>query len=378
VDDWTPAPVRSVDVRHLPLGPDEGFVYSRVDGHTSVRALGLLTGLSEERVRAIVARLVELGAVGAPGAAPTAAPVPHPPRPPVGPVSPPVLTPVPPAARVEPPQEGEATPAPVGQSEGPEEAAGPPSADETEGTEETEEAAAAAEARALSARGLFETQLHALAEAERVAHAAQGTEPLLSALCFDPLPSVVRALLDNPHATLVHARLVARHHRNPVGLEALATRAALARDPQVDRWLLRNPQLPQGLARRLLTGRRMVVLYKLTVDRELPEQTRRTAREVLRSRFATGPAEERAALIFTTEGRALVNLVGLPVDGKTAAMLCHHAYHSTLFIQNLARWAACPPSVIAHLLRQELVRRQPTLKAMLQRHPNAPAEARRG
>jgi hypothetical protein len=70
--------------------------------------------------------------------------------------------------------------------------------------------------------------------------------------------------------------------------------------------------------------------------------------------------------------------VGLPVDGKTAALLCGRTYTSTLLLQNLARWSAAPPQLIAHLLREEAVRRQPVLRAQLQRHPNAPAEARRG
>ena len=75
---------------------------------------------------------------------------------------------------------------------------------------------------------------------------------------------------------------------------------------------------------------------------------------------------------------ALASLVGLPVDGKTAALLCGRTYSSVLLLQNLARWSAAPPQLIAHLLRQEAVRRQPVLRAQLQRHPNAPAEARRG
>jgi hypothetical protein len=48
-----------------------------------------------------------------------------------------------------------------------------------------------------------------------------------------------------------------------------------------------------------------------------------------------------------------------------------------LLVQNISRWAACPPALIAHLLKQELVRRSPPLKLALQRHPNAPAEPRR-
>jgi hypothetical protein len=146
----------------------------------------------------------------------------------------------------------------------------------------------------------------------------------------------------------------------------------------VRRWLVRNPQLPSGLFRRLWSGRRLMELHKVTLDRDIPEGTRRTARELLRQRFSTGPSEEKAELILNTEGRSLAALSGLPVDGKTAALLCGRTFRSPMLIQNIARWSAAPPALIAHLLKQEAVRRQPQLRMLLQRHPNAPADARRG
>ena len=45
-------------------------------------------------------------------------------------------------------------------------------------------------------------------------------------------------------------------------------------------------------------------------------------------------------------------------------------------VQNLARWAGTPPSVLAHLLKQVVVRNQPQVKMLLLRHPNLPAHAR--
>jgi len=82
-------------------------------------------------------------------------------------------------------------------------------------------------------------------------------------------------------------------------------------------------------------------------------------------------------VLVKTEGRCLASLAGLPVDGKTSALLCSRTYTSTLLVQNISRWAACPPALIAHLMKLELVRRSPQLKLALQRHPNAPAEPRR-
>ena len=222
-------------------------------------------------------------------------------------------------------------------------------------------------------RELYETVLRQLAPDERATRAKAAEEPELSAFCFDPLPAVIHALLDNPRFSLPQARLVATHHRTPSGLEALAARAAFAADAGVRRALLRNPQLSTGLLRRLHGGRRLLEQHKLVVSRDVPEQTRRAAREILRARFSTAEAEERVEVIVKTEGRCLASLAGLPVDGKTAALLCSRTYTSTLLVQNISLWAACPPALIAHLMRQELVRRSPPLKVLLKRHPNAPA-----
>src|SRR5882762_9612293 len=136
----------------------------------------------------------------------------------------------------------------------------------------------ASDEAASAPRKLYETVLHQLAAEERAARAKAAEEPELSALCFDPLPAVVHALLDNPRFGLAQARLVAAHHRTAAGLEALGARAALAADAGVRRALLRNPQLPAGLLRRLHGGRRLLEQHKLVVSRDVPEQTRRVAR----------------------------------------------------------------------------------------------------
>ena len=310
VEPWKPVLNPGVDLRGLPLTPEEGFVASRLDGITDLHGLSVVTGLSPERIEAALERLVSLGAVSPPEAL----------------------------------DEGE-----------------PGATDEPAGTH----------------RKLYETALRQLAAEERVARAEAAEEPELSALCFDPLPAVVHALLDNPRFGLPQARLVAAHHRAAAGLEALAARAALAADAGVRRALLRNPQLPASLLRRLHGGRRLLEQHKLVVSRDVPEQTRRAARELLRARFPTAEAEERVEVIVKTEGRCLASLAGLSIDGKTAALLCSRTYTSTLLVQNISRWAACPPALIAHLLKQDLVRRSSPLKLALQRHPNAPAEPRR-
>lgn len=306
---WKPALNAGVELRELPLTPEEGFVASRLDGATDLRGLSQVTGFPAERIEAALEKLVSVGAV---------------------------------------------SPAAVPDVDEPE------AADEPSGTH----------------RQLFETALRQLTAEERAAKAKAAEDPELSALCFDPLPAVIHALLENPRFALPQARLVATHHRTAAGLEALAGRAAFAADAGVRRALLRNPQLPASLLRRLHGGRRLLEQHKLVVSREVPEQTRRAARELLRARFSTAEADERVEVVIKTEGRCLSSLAGLPIDGKTSALLCSRTYTSTLLVQNISRWAAAPPALIAHLLKQELVRRSPSLKLLLQRHPNAPAEPR--
>lgn len=228
-------------------------------------------------------------------------------------------------------------------------------------------------ARSATHRQLFETELHPRSVDERSALARSAQDPELSALCFDPAAEVVRALLENPRTGPLQARLIAAHHRTSAGLEALAGRAAFAADPGVRRALLQNPLLPQALYRRLWSPRRLLEQFLVATSRESPEQVRAAARETLRACFSQRAGEEKAELVLATEGRCLASLVGLTLDGHATAILCRRTYVSTLLIQNLARWSATPPQLIAHLRRQDAVKRNPQLRLLLERHPNAGA-----
>jgi hypothetical protein len=230
---------------------------------------------------------------------------------------------------------------------------------------------------ALRFRQLFERKLHGLAAESRAAFALAAEEPVLSALCFDPLPSVAAQLMANPRFALQHARLLAAHHPHPSALQTLGGREAFLRDGEVQRLLLRNVQLPPGILQRLLGPRRLLELFKLSVSRELPEKNQRATRETLRHRFAnTAAAEEKVELLFHTEGRVLTQLVGLPLDQKTAALFCGRTVTSLLLVQNLARWGATPPTVLQHLLKQAVVKHQPQVRNLLLQHPNSPRGTR--
>jgi hypothetical protein len=347
------------------LSVEERQVLTHLPRARSLDQIAQLSGLPAEHVRQVLSGLVEqgiikLGARGMPTLSARTLPAArHSPEPAPAPTTPEIVLS---EAEVSNTDSGQTPPVEAGAE------AQPP---ESQAPEPTEQVVS-------DWRALFERQLHPLPEDQRVARARHAEEPELSALCFDPLPAVVKALLENVRLGPVHARLVARHHRNPVGLEALCARAAFTQDVGVRRWLVRNPQLPASLFRRLWAGRRLLEQYLVAQDRDVPESTRRTARELLRTRFNSATAEERVELILKTEGRVLTWLVGMAVDQRTTALLCGRTYRSVLLVQNLARWSSAPPTLVAWLLKQEVVRRQPQLRQLLLRHPNAPTEARRG
>jgi hypothetical protein len=226
-------------------------------------------------------------------------------------------------------------------------------------------------------RKLFEAELRPLPVDERAALAASETGARLFALCFDPAPSVIMALFTNASAGIEHARLVAFHHRDPRGLDVLAGRPAFVSDPQVHRRLLRNPGLTEPMLRKLLAHKRLVEVHRASMDRDMPDRSRVAARGLLRAKFATAQPEERVELVWGTEGRVLILLTGATFDSRTTAILCSKTYASILLVQNLARFSATPPALLAHLLRQPLVKRQPQLKNALLQHPNTPSEAKR-
>jgi hypothetical protein len=317
---WVPRTLPLARVAGPSLSAREGYVLSRIDGVTDVDTLGHVTGLDPDELGAILERLVREGAIEPRAASPAPA--------------------APPAASTTPPGNSGIT-------------------GDTEPFGSTH-------------RQLFETRFHHRPEDERAALAAKAEDPELSALCFDPVPAVIHQILQNPRVGLGHARLIAAHHRNPVGLDAVAARPAFSSDREVQRLLLRNSQCPEPVVRRLLASKPLPQVYASGQSHDLPERHRATARSVLRSQFSTASPDERVHLILTTEGRALGALSGLSIDGRTVALLCARTLSSPLLVENLASWSASPPALIAHLLKQPLVRQSPALMLRIRRHPNCP------
>lgn len=226
-------------------------------------------------------------------------------------------------------------------------------------------------------RHIYETRFRQLDVGLREEASRHASGSILFALCLDPAPTVVSALLDNPRFGLDHARSLAQHHPTDRGLEILARRAQLVRDTHVQRRLLANIQTPDVVVDRVLRFKRLIDVYRLSIDRDLPERNRVRVRSRLRPIFTRAEAEDRATLIIKTEGRCLVCLAGCTFDARLTQLLCNHTIVSPLFIQNLARFGATPPALIAKLLRSPAVQRQPQLRALLSKHPNAGGEAKR-
>ncbi|MBX3210362.1 MAG: hypothetical protein KF764_35345 [Labilithrix sp.] len=420
---------KNVDLRSLKLSAEEGFVLSRVDGVTTVRELVALTGLDEGRVIDIVDRLHGEGVVevderpAAPPAASSAAP----------PAAPREPTPAPAAERGSDDGapgiddallaflRGDSEPEAASASDGASphvEAEARAAGDDDRAAARELEAAARAEAEEAARAGeqetgaeleaaetageapdeasteappdpeheartereyrkIYETIYHPMQRDERVARAREVTGAHLLALCLDADPQVIHAALSNPRVTFECARLVATHHRTHIGLEHVAKRSDFLADALVQRRLLRNPQLPGTILNRMVSPKLMMDVYKIAVDREIPERSRVMTRDMLRKKFMLSSADERAALLFKTEGRCLVLLVNCSLDAHSTQILCGKNSYTILFIQNLARWSATPPQLLAHLLKMPVVRRNLGLRKMLLKHPNTPSDVKR-
>lgn len=413
--DWKPRVRAGLRWESLPLTAEEGFLLSRMDGMTSVQGLQQVTGLSQGQLKTMLAKLSATGAIE-PAPVATA----------LEPTSAsaivngtavarraPVTVEVMPdgasdalaglgddqalieavlaslnlddSLEGDPTDEGDAVldddeprsrpagdPAPVGEG-----AEADAIADDDSDVLAAEAEDSAVDVEEGNYRKLFETRLHPLPPEEREALARTAIGSTAMALCFDPVPQVIARLMENSEVGFPHARLIARYHRTPQGLDAIFKRSEFPRDTQVQRYLLSNPMLSEPQLKRVLQPKPLVQVYTWALSRELPETNRVKVRQLLRSKWGVSDGEERANLVWSTEGRCLQYLVGLQLDSKATTLLCQRSIHSVMMIQSLARFTATPPPLLAHLARQPVVKRQPNLKTMIMQHPNCPSELKR-
>lgn len=383
----------------LRLSPEEDFVLARIDGRLSLADLAALTGIEAPRVEQIVSSLASRGAVALEAADASSGYLPEYDSDPTLPnaegttsladfaaalgmdPSPYATVDVSRLAAVEQPvAEGRVE---TRSSLPPPLASEAPSAhqDLESAQEETaargEEHAEAAALREQDYRKLYETQFHSLAVDVRAGFAKTAHGADLVALCLDADARVIASILENATMGLLHARLIALHHRTTTGLELMSRRQDLLRDLLVERRLLRNPMSGDTVLGRVMASKRLFQTYKIAIDREVPELTRSKARGFLRTKYQGTPPEERADLILRTEGRCLILMTGCTFDAKMTGILCGRPFNSVMFIQNLAKFSATPPLLLAHLIKQPFVRKNAPLKKMLLQHPNVPGDVKR-
>jgi hypothetical protein len=248
--------------------------------------------------------------------------------------------------------------------------------------EPDEPAADEAEAKAFAEphtfRRLYEEKYRGLEAGVRAKAAMTASAMELYAFCFDPDPKVIQAMLQNSHVGFAHGRFIAGWHSTSAGLEHLATRPEFIRDAGIQRRLMRNTHLSESLLKRIVQPKRLVEIFRAAIDKDIPQLSRTRVRGVLRHKF-TGMAqpEERTELIVQTEGRVLPLLVGCTFDGRTTQMLCSRQYNSMIFVQNLAKFPATPPTLLTHLIKQPSVKRNQAIKRMLLQHKNMPSDAKK-
>jgi hypothetical protein len=404
------------------LTPEEGFVVARIDGSLSVTDLVALTGLEAPKVEQIVSKLAAEGALTLEdadssgylpevGSSPTmpheeetasladfAAALGMDPSAFVAPGLTPIKErpvaaervetksslPPPPAPETEPQlmeleEIGPGDEVAFGELEelsveGDEPAESEPQEATPEGEQSLNEEV---EGNEKNYRALYEAKFHQLPTDARVHHAQTAHGADLFALCFDAEPRVIAAILENPVSGLDHVRLIAFHHRTSTGLEMLSRRQEFIRDSLVERRLLRNPQCGDTVLSRIMSSKRLHQTYKIAIDRDIPDLTRAKTRGHLRKKWQTAPSEERADLVLRTEGRCLVLLTGCAFDARMTSIMCGKQYNSVLFVQNLAKFPATPPPLLAHLIKQPFVRKIQPLKKLLLQHPNMPGEVKR-
>jgi hypothetical protein len=356
---------KAFDMKALRLSPEEGFVLSRLDAPLSVKELVDLTGLDEGRIVQIVDGLATQGAIDVDRDGAAAPPAP-------------ASTPQSSAAtaarplRPEPEDEREPEASAAELAARANEAA---DAEADEGEDPAEEAKLVEGAREY--QKIYEVIYGKMTRDERVTAAHTVDSDHLMALCLDADPQVISSVLTNPKVGLAHARMIAIHHRTHVGLDAVARRTEFVSDQQVQRRLLANPQLPDTVLRKIVNPKLLTEVYKIAVNREIPERSRVLTRELLNKKFMLASADERSALLIRTEGRCLVLLINAALDARTTQILTSKTTYTVLFIQNLARWSATPPQLLVHLLKQPVVRQNIGLRKMLLKHRNVPSETKR-
>lgn len=145
---------------------------------------------------------------------------------------------------------------------------------------------------------------------------------------------------------------------------------------EVDKDILKDPLTPAYTLASAFQAMNLFGIYNVLMGHEATEQAKTSAREQIRIKFRRSSAEDCAEFVIKTEGRCLQYLIGEKFTDETTAVLCKRNYASILLIRNLSIFAALPPALIRHLLRQVIVKKNREIRLMLTHHQNCPSDAR--
>lgn len=226
-------------------------------------------------------------------------------------------------------------------------------------------------AAATGARARYEASFRGLNPSGRATKAQNATGSDLYALCYDPHPQVVLALLANPAFDTNHARVVAHAHQNASGLELLARDPRMLADVGVQRAYLGNPRLTAALLERVLAAASLTDLHQHATDVGLRAELQTTIGDALRNRFATAAAEEIADLVYWSDGEALAWGGGAPLSAGTVTRLSQRPITSEGLVRRLATYPGTPRSLLVVLDSQPYVLDRRDLRELIRRHPNA-------
>jgi hypothetical protein len=364
---WKPRINNQLDYSNLRLSSDEAYVLSRIDGVTSLDDLASLTGQSLDWIKEIVAQLIDQGAIDLDS-------LPNKSRP--------ARRKAKKDERIEHHFSEEEIAFRVETSDGLEGVVDLAKLREdirnqNETTAEEVQLEFHDDSDIARFRQVFDAELAKMTREVRIDKAENASGDELCALCFDPSPKVIEAILDNPRTGPTHVALIVSHHQSAEGLNQLAKRPELCHHQQVWGKILGNKRCSDKLYLAILEVLSIVEVYDCCLDNELSTRARRNALQMLRKKFRHASPDECEEFIIATNGGCLSVLTGAHLSTKTIERLCRRTFDSSGLVHSLASFLTTPPKLIAHLFRQPVVQRSMTLKQLLKRHPQCPPQLKR-
>lgn len=224
---------------------------------------------------------------------------------------------------------------------------------------------------------VYQKQFASLTAEEREHAATNQRGEYLLALCHDSEPRVIKRVLENHYSGLEHARLIAKFHKNSQGLEFIICNSKLLQDNRVQNNLLKNPVLNDSQIKRILNSKTLLQAWNIASSHEIPDKNKQNARKIVKEKFIKASAEQRASLIYDSEGRVLVIIHDIPFGQQTTVILCRKTYHSVLLIRNLATCSKTPGKLLKHLEIQNIVKRNKAIKRLIRTNPNYPKSSKK-